>query len=789
MRLLLPVFLALHLFAAGHPIAPRPVVPAPYPIRTGSTAFASGRFLSAWVYDTRGGAGAHIVGVFSDRDGKRVSPAWFPIVTTIDPSAYLQLVATGDTYTLFWWSNTTPLHIVTVDANGVATRDVTTSLKLTFASFLAWNGTHFIAVTPNLTAGEAILFDRDGAILRREPIASSYHVHAAPSGDGFITFAAGFKGLFAQRVAVSGESPRWKVEDGSGDANGYHPMSVKSVARPNGEVVVVWIGARYPVLNELKTAVVRDGPPALVRIVAQRNVVPLDIVALNGRERVILSEARTPIEPQTLNYIDLNTNEIHAIAMDRALGPSAVASNGDATLVLSLNPEGFSTTSHVTTIAIASNGDSKIDVVSLAPARQSTPVLLDNLAVWTESSADATSIRTALLGTPVTSTILENASLDMCRLAPNGNEILLLARRGSQLLGLRIKNNGEPFDREPFVIGESDHPGFSAAVWAGDRWVVAWTNHLRLFTAEVGPTAVVGPSRELTFATPLPDGWTRTVHSPSLAYNGHDVVIVWNETQSGPRSPIPEIPPDAEPYVFAALLKGGDPIELAHQYLRHPIASDGTGFLAVCDTTSIVLRADATGLHADPPRTFFEHPYFAANDVLWNGNEYVVASRYGPFSKDLTVRRLDRNGIPLLPPLYTSVAATDFAMLNAPSVASSSMIALDEVTIAGDTQQAVSYLEHDMGPLPAAPRAPNVTVVAQGRNMAVTWDAVEGGIEGYAVETRTSSGAFTLARILSPNERSVTLPIAAAVRVRAFNAGGYSAPSDVSLERRRSARH
>src|SRR5204863_388488 len=205
-RLILPVLFALRLFAAGHPIAPRPLVAAPYPIRTGSTAFASGRFLSAWVYDTRG-AGAHIVGVFSDRDGKRISPAWFTIVTAIDPPAYLQLVATGDTYTLLWWSSATPLHIVSVDSNG------------------------------------------------------------APA-----------------------------------------------------------------------------------RAVAKSNVVPLDVVALSGRERIILSEY------PNLAYIDLNTNQIQPIPLKESLGPSAVASNGDTTLVLSLNPEGFSTTSHVRTIAIASNG-------------------------------------------------------------------------------------------------------------------------------------------------------------------------------------------------------------------------------------------------------------------------------------------------------------------------------------------------------------------------------------------------------------------------------------------------
>lgn len=788
MRLILPVLLTLHLFAAGHPIAPRPFVTAPYPIRIGSTAFASGRFLSVWVYDTRG-AGAHIVGMFSDRDGKRISPAWFPIVTSIDPSAFLQLVATNDTYRLFWWSSTTPLHIVNVDANGVATRDVTTSLKLTFASFLAWNGTHFIEVTPNLTVGEAVIFDRNGAILRREPIASSYHVHAAPSGDGFLTFAAGFNGLFAQRVTVSGASPRWKMDDGSGLADGYRPSSVKSRAMPNGNILAVWIGMQYKQTSRLKSALVLGDEIWSTRTVLTRNVVPLDVVALNDRERVLLSESPSVIEPTSLEYIDLNTNEIHPIPMDRALGPTAIASNGDTTLVLNSNPENFSTTSRVTTIAIASNGDAKTDVVSLAPARQRDPVLLDNLALWTESSADAASIRMALLGTPTTATVLENASLDMRRLAPNGSQILLLARRGTQLLGLRIKNNGERFDREPFVIGESDWSDPSTAVWTGDRWIVAWTNHLRAFTAEVGPTAVVGPPRELTVATPLPDEWTRSRSSPSLAYNGQDVVIVWNETQYEPRSPIPEIFPATHLYAFAALLKGGEPVELARESPRHNVASDGANFLAIIGTTAIVLRADATGLHADPPRTLFEHPYLAASDMLWNGSEYVLASRYGPFSKDLTVRHLDRNGVPLLPPLYTSVAAPDFATLRSPSIASTATIALHEVAIPGDTQQAVTYLERDMGPLPAPPRAPNVTVTVKGINLLVTWDAVEGDVDGYEVDTRSASGEFTLATILSSNARSVTLLIAAAVRVRAFNAGGDSPPSDVSIERRRSARH
>jgi len=703
---LLLSLIPFNLFAAGRPIAPRPIVPAPYTIRMASTAFAAGRFLSVWIYDTHD-AGAHIVGVFSDGEGRRISPEWFPILTSVQPQ-WLQLVGTGDSYVLFWRGQANLTHMAEIDAQGRVTRHIETEAETDYGSAIAWNGTYFITVNPDVQQSEAAIFDRDGRIVRRELLESAYHVSIVPLADGFLTFGATWGGLFAQHVSAAGDrAARWKLDDGSGTTSGSIPKNIRAIATPGGDVLAVWIRGRFDSAQDLKSVVFRDGAPLPSRVILHStDVVPLHLTAVDGGYRLIGASSAA------LARLSLDRDGAPRGGFTPVAGASsggAFAEGDGTTLVLSA-------ASRVTTTAIPRDGDARAEVVSLAPARQTDPVVSaaggNFVAAWTESSADATFIRTAFLApwgeTLSSATVLENAALDARRLTWNGSELLLIARRGDSLLGLRLSRTGLPVDDTPFAIGQTDPPSSSASsvVWAGDRWIVAWSRNQRLFTAEVPASGAAGPARELTADSHPPAGWSQWRRSPSLAASGSDVVIVWNEQQEEiVETPFPVIGNrDVRAYVFAARLGDAEATVIARDAYHTAAASSGSELLVVAGGRTFVVRGKDV-----LSRALFHDPYGILSDVVWDGGEFVVASRYGGFQPYLAVHRLDRNGVPVSA-RFTPVLFPDFSRDVPPSIAAerwaSAIVALHEVSAPGDTQQVVSFLERELQPLVEPPPVP-----------------------------------------------------------------------------------
>ena len=108
----------------GKPLAPAPLGPTAFAPQRPLVAFAGDRSLTVWVESLEYG-GARILGAFSDREGRPLSPSAFVIspVVTLPPS---QLLGTGNSFTLFIPSYDDAATMLEIDLAGhvVATRRV-----------------------------------------------------------------------------------------------------------------------------------------------------------------------------------------------------------------------------------------------------------------------------------------------------------------------------------------------------------------------------------------------------------------------------------------------------------------------------------------------------------------------------------------------------------------------------------------------------------------------------------------------------------------------------------------
>jgi hypothetical protein len=107
------------------------------------------------------------------------------------------------------------------------------------------------------------------------------------------------------------------------------------------------------------------------------------------------------------------------------------------------------------------------------------------------------------------------------------------------------------------------------------------------------------------------------------------------------------------------------------------------------------------------------------------------------------------------------------------------LVALHEIATPGDTARVVTVLEHELHPFIAPPATPAIQVrPIDRRTIEVTWDETGAVVEGYVIEVAyRHGGEFRRYGVVDADARSAEVRDVSAVRVRAFNAGGLSAPS------------
>jgi hypothetical protein len=713
------VALASSSLAAGRELAARRVGPSPYIAQFPAVAFASGRFLTVW-REERQGLGTHIFGSFSDASGKRVSTEAFPVVLNANPD-WIRLVATGDSYALFWGTSYVRTNMADLDAEGRVTAKRVVDLPPHITRDIAWNGMHFLAAmkhpfNPGHKA-EAVLFTRDGQIVRRGIAIDDmlFTIDVVVAGDSFVVLTAGWNGLFSHRVSSDGRSTQTLLSSPSGTSlSTRRALTPIAAGREDGSVLAVWSDGSFA--NEQMFAAVIDAAGAL------RTVHEI-IGGTTGLSPVHLRPHGEGYELTFVKRIRTETAEeahvLYTATLDsegrpggtpvewQRLGPWVPAAASSETVTLLAYPPPYSQWLRIHQLVV---GTTTPDIVSLSQARHLPPALGAGggryLAAFTEHG-ETLKVRTVAIaadGAPLGTTIVANDALLVTRDLPwNGNEYLAVYSSAGQRFAQRLTIDGAA-SGDSILLGPSEEGTGAAATWAIDRWVVVWGSRMTTISSD----GRAGEPRELPVDPAMPTGFSRYVLQPAIATRGTRVVVVWIESRVG-QYPFPSVSDDDRIALAMTFRRDGTPIDdaprvLADRPLSVAVASSGEETVVV---TNLGAEAVATVVESGLTRRITG----GTSDILWDGREYVVASRHRPdWTQHLVVTRFDRALNETAAPRATVTLRSEFP--HAPSIASVS--AGDILAAIAEGQpvtggRAVVYLEREMEPLPeSAPRRRSV---------------------------------------------------------------------------------
>ncbi|HEX8255456.1 MAG TPA: fibronectin type III domain-containing protein [Thermoanaerobaculia bacterium] len=798
--------------ATGRELAPRVITASAYHTTDARVAFARDRFLVVWREQMRD-LGSPIMATLSDANGRRRSPRPFPVIglPAIDDALSMELIGTGDGFTLFWRKPLRGAMMAHLDLDGRVTSVHEIPLPSYADASFEWNGTHFLAVVQLAATYTAkiSLFDREGRIVDGgSPVHNyTYQSDIAVSNGAFVAVTAGWDGVFAQTITRGGPGQTWTLEyTGSASATVPRPVHPLAVSISNGDVLVLW-SIRGTELVELKAAIVRsDGSVTEKKVVVTSDKPMMPIAALRTGDRYLIAFMTLDAQSNgAISTVLVDANGAAASEPSTASGAvpfSVAASSGSA--IFAVNHAGHYP-SRVEATVIRGDGQADApELLSLGFSHQLQPVLGagggEVLATFSETTGPQAGTRAVTIdphGNARAPQYVAPAFLATRESAWNGSHHLVVHRDLTRLMASRIDAAGRVIDTRPIAIPTSHPFGWepsAAVVWSGSRWLVVWTDGIALHVAEVSRGGIVSDRGTLQVQPPLPAAeGSRTTWPPLLAFDGERLLLVWSESHV-PRCSFPPCE-SADPKIFAAFLArdgmpAGRTVEMGIGDSRNvSLASSGREFLMMHGDRAHIIEEQNNAPHVVATRVLME--WSARPDVTWDGRNYVVALRYYGANWYLAVRRLNRLAQDVAAPRGTSTLGSD--QYEAPSIAApfagDALIGLQEGT-PSDGVRAVVYRELELPQLPAPPSAPrNVAArqLAPGQ-FEVTWEgAPEGDPELYVIETEANGEWYQLARVAGNQRRAIV--DSAVVRVRAFNAGGGSPATErLMRERRRAVR-
>jgi hypothetical protein len=805
--LLLLSLTSLSLGAAGRELAQPLPAPTSYVTIAPQVAFAGGRFLTVWREDM-GYLGSPVMGTFSDASGRSRSARAFPLALPVITNPHsMRLIASGESFTLFWLDNVQGTLMAHLDLQGRVTSIHTVALPGHFLGAYAWNGTHFLAIVQRNATYEAVgtIFDREGRVVRGAidiPF-FTYAFDITVANGEFVAVTSGWDGIHVQTITTDAVQKHKTIERTSGPTSGTYRVT-QGVLTPNGngDVLVVWAGGGNE-RDELKSITFRhDGTLSEPSVLATRPGVIMPLEVTRTRAGYLAAYTNTNGEPVELWTVRMDPSGARAAEPLKAptplvLGASAAANNST---ILVVSPKPADPIGILAT-AIEEDGQARApEVLSIGWSRQTQPILSAGggrvLAAWSESDGDGYTVRVA--DTAVSSSaIVANGVLAARELSWNGTHHLVVHHDNTRILATRITPDGGVFD-QPLVLGNLG-PGSSqppaSVVWTGDYWLVVWTDGERLRVVDVSRGGFASVPRKLDVHPPLLEGWSRYIGLPALGFDGAHALLVWHESQQPPCSFFPPCG-GGETKTFATLLtrdgaQAGNTVELELQsFAPVSIASSGRELFVLSGTRAVVLDGDPSVLRVAATRDLFD--WNASSDVTWDGRDYVVAMRYLGAQWHLSLRRFDALLNDVTAPRGTPTLTPD--LFEPPSVAApfsgDALAGVQEGTIETGVRATV-YREAELPLLPAPPAPPPNVRVRQTNTLRyeVTWDpSPSGDVELYLVEVQTPGGTWIEAARVGAGVRSVEVAWPT-VRVRAFNAGGSSATiSPVYPGKRRSVR-
>ncbi len=248
-----------------------------------------------------------------------------------------------------------------------------------------------------------------------------------------------------------------------------------------------------------------------------------------------------------------------------------------------------------------------------APLQSAPDVASDGfvvVAVWRESRPgmpDTIRVGRSLPdGTPTSgegTVIASGFDLGDPAISSGGQQELVVWAQDEKIYGARLQSGGV-IDTTPFVVSaprpQFTFPRSPAVAWNGTAYLVTWADddagNLDVFGARVNPAGTVLDATGLTVASAPGDQ-----DSPTVASDGHDFFVGWQDLRSGSGSDI--------------------------------YGSRVSGAGAILEPTGLPVST-AAGDQSDP-------------DVAWNGSRYVVVWQDGrsPASVDIFGTRVSAAGV------------------------------------------------------------------------------------------------------------------------------------------------
>ena len=767
-------------------------------------------FLTLWTITT-GVAGQQVYGSVADAIANVLTPNAFVVMPN---AAIVQLFRYDDAYVAIVRDAATGTYRVAfISANGGLQRFGPTIPGNPVT--VAFNGNEFLIASytgqysPPAVIGQ--IMTRDGQLVRDNiPLADLPNYALTAAGNDFVVVTPSPDGIFIERLAPDGSEvlPRTRIAPGSPQYLVY-----VAAASSGDTVAVVWAQQSTVSGNpEIVHVAVVDKNGTTIGETQWQSNGDLPRASWAGSQYLVVNGG-------TMTRIDRTGTNTGAVALPPSFISSAAL--GDTLYVVSNRQQIVATT-----FSIASLSAKASVTLSNTLHREVTSSLASDgvgyLAVWSDQTGDAKRIAAARLnaeGTPIDGTQIDVSSGVPPDNFTNGTSpnvafgssvYLIVWQRNYDVLARRIDRFGNILDPQPIVLDTNAAVTDQAIAWNGRAFLVLWS---KFGTPGAGSAFIA----EDGTVTPAPS-FASTAPGQTVAWNGKHFLTVSVQLQTCPfecaLEPIAIVlqrfgadgtpidpSPVSVPWLLAALPRiatSGDQFILAADALHVE-----NGALPYAVETRVAHTAGKT-LTVDDPVSRFRWTSATASNVEWDGNQYVIAWRYGdPFGHyRIGINRLDGTGV------TKSASYIDAPIIDAadrPAIASAAagtdLFTFSAIPSPGGISRIVSAMSSDERPMPAIPPAPLITsAVGTTRTAFVTWLSAPAELLGFLIENSDPfRNTAWLASSASADARSATIgsPLYASlsryIRMRAFNAAGVSEPTAsypiTPPPRNRSARH
>lgn len=769
-------------------------------------------FLAIWR------ANGHLYG--SAHDGRSEPP---PATTVLANSGRAtSLIAVGDDYLAALTLDDGSVQLVGIDERGHTTSVVRLDVAPMSEPQLAWNGQSVLLIGRGRVPNEqfvdtapinAYLLTRDGALTRGIGAIATGATFGTAAGNGDFFVAFGSKaGLRLYRVGPNGDVRSGFVQVHTpASAFEQWPLAVQVVVR-GAAIGIAWSSQS----SMSRFAVVRDGVVEHLEVISggiQLAATGSGYTTANGTALLRFDAEGKRLE----GFQHFEGNQFYDLA---AAGDLVEVVNGFATYkVTATSYDGGAAAPALTAI------------LSKRPVRQSKPEVASDgdafFASFAEGTADTNAGKFARFsasgqgfdggGRPFGGT--ENSGKTFS-VAFGGGRYLLAWSEGSQVGQLHL------FAAFVGPDGSIGAPVFTrdnavqpAVVWNGSGFLLLWTEVRAVYNTRIFGTTIsaLGSPGSPTQISPNPAIF-ENYGNPRAAWNGQEYLAVWMADDfTGLICSACLPPPPRGAYAIHITPNGTARESKAIPLLPLPrsdfavtgvhVAAAGQQFLVLIDR---VERVDASIVNAggfETPHLFFEgltgfwyEDIGVVSDVISHGDGFLAVLRFGDDDAHswISTRRLSAWGTRSDADRGLEIGMPDQGWKDALAIAGNTSGEVAIVTsegLPGDVARVHARVLSELPPAPAPPSPPrNVTAKIIGPRTIISWDASDGA-EGYQVElsypgyvvrqatTRADTNTYTANSAITR----------AAVRVRAYNGGGVSAPSTeivpVNISRQRSTHH